>query len=131
VIAVPAVGPISSWFSRHAIVETTAGRVAEIAPACKVRRRVAHWRREAARMAKRQYHWVRVKVLNTEEKAAIASACERAIAETLRPKFLPEIRPTPQNYPVDIRSRWRLHSSVVLEEALRLVATGPVLRPPI
>jgi hypothetical protein len=40
------------------------------------------------------------------EKAAIAAACERFIAEVLKPRFLPEIRPTEFNYPVDIYGKW-------------------------
>jgi len=58
-------------------------------------------------MAKRERIWVRVKVLSKEEKAAIAAICERFIAEFLKPRFLPEIRPTEFNYPVEIFGRWR------------------------
>src|SRR6266851_2625133 len=58
-------------------------------------------------MAKRTKVWVRVRVLPAEEKAAIAAICERFIAETLKPRFLPEIRPTQFNYPVDIFGQWR------------------------
>jgi hypothetical protein len=50
---------------------------------------------------------VRVRALSTEEKAAIATACERFIGATLKPRFLPEVRPTPFNYPVDIFGKWR------------------------
>ena len=120
-----------------------------------------------------------------EEKAAIAVACERLIAGTLKPRFLPEIRPTEFNYTIDILGKWRgnkyafiaryrsgfpdnageefesafaridhveesivenrfdvmwhrhtgqwwrMHSSVTLEEALRLIETEPLLRPPL
>lgn len=58
-------------------------------------------------MAKSVKKWVRVKVLAAEEKAAIAARCERLIVETLKPRFLPEIRPTKLNYPVDMSGRWR------------------------
>lgn len=58
-------------------------------------------------MAKRQWVWVRVKALSKDEKRDIALACERFIAETLKPRFLPEIRPTEFNYPVDIFGKWR------------------------
>ncbi|MEI9981912.1 MAG: hypothetical protein WDN69_01035 [Aliidongia sp.] len=58
-------------------------------------------------MAKREWHWVRVKRLDATEKAAIAAACDRLIAETLKPRFLPEIRPTQFNYPIDIFGKWR------------------------
>jgi len=129
--------------------------------------------------------WVRVKVLAPEEKAAIAAACGRLIADKLKPRFLPEIRPTQFNYPIDLFGKWRgnkysfitryrsgfpdnageefdaafarldhleeciaetrfdvvwhrhtgqwwlLHPSVALEEALLLIETNPVLRPPI
>jgi hypothetical protein len=40
------------------------------------------------------------------EKRAIIAACERFITEVLKPRFLPEIRPTEWNYPVDILGRW-------------------------
>src|SRR3546814_7181042 len=48
-----------------------------------------------------------VKVLSNTEKAVIATTCERFIAETLRPRSLPEIRPTAFNYPIDIFGKWR------------------------
>ncbi|MFI5388009.1 MAG: hypothetical protein ACHQ50_18025 [Fimbriimonadales bacterium] len=47
------------------------------------------------------------KAITQTEKAAVASVCDRFIAETLKPKFLPEIRPTEFNYPVDIVGKWR------------------------
>lgn len=56
-------------------------------------------------MAKQARRWV--KVLAPQEKAAVAAACERFIAETLKPRFLPEIRPTSFNYPVDVFGKWR------------------------
>ncbi len=41
------------------------------------------------------------------EKAAITAACEKLIAEELRPRFLPEVRPsTTFNYPVAIEGKW-------------------------
>ena len=33
--------------------------------------------------------------------------CRRFITEILKPRFLPEIRPTRFNYPVDILGKWR------------------------
>jgi len=134
-------------------------------------------------MAKRERRWVWVKTIAADEKAAVAAACDRFIAEILKPRFLPEIRPTAFNYPVDIFGKWRgskysfitryrsgfpdnageefdlaftrldhveesvtetrfdimwhrhtgqwfrLHSSIVLEEALRLIETEPLLQP--
>jgi hypothetical protein len=134
-------------------------------------------------MPKRETGWVRMRVLSAEKKAAIAAACERFIAQTLKPRFLPEVRPTQFNYPVDILGKWRgskysfitryrsgfpanlgeefdsaftrldhveehlaetrfdvmwhrhngqwwrLHASVTLEEALRLIATESLLQP--
>ena len=56
-------------------------------------------------MARRKGLWV--KVLNPEQKVAIAARCERFIAEVLKPRFLPEVRPTEFNYPVDITGKWR------------------------
>lgn len=40
------------------------------------------------------------------EKAEIAVACERFIADILKPRFLPEVRVTEFNYPVDISGKW-------------------------
>jgi hypothetical protein len=51
--------------------------------------------------------WVRTRPLSADDKAAIATSCERFIAEILKPRFLPVIRPTPFNYPVDILGKWR------------------------
>jgi hypothetical protein len=56
-------------------------------------------------MAKRARVWVRT--LPAEEKAAIAAACQRFITETLKPRFLPEVKPTQFNYPVDLFGHWR------------------------
>ncbi len=42
-----------------------------------------------------------------QEKAVVTAACEAFIAEVLKPRFLPEIRPSKQfNYPVDICGKW-------------------------
>lgn len=56
-------------------------------------------------MATRQKVWV--KVLTKEDKTVVAVTCERFIAEVLKPRFLPEVRPTEFNFPVDITGRWR------------------------
>jgi hypothetical protein len=40
-------------------------------------------------------------------KREIIEACERFIAEFLKPRFLAEIRPTEWNYKVDIHGDWR------------------------
>ncbi len=41
------------------------------------------------------------------EKAAITAACETFIADVLKPRFLPEIRPSDRfNYPVAISGKW-------------------------
>jgi hypothetical protein len=61
-------------------------------------------------MAKRSGRWVRVKRLSAEQKATIAATCEDFIARRLRPRFLPEIRPTRLNYPVAIIGKWRSNS---------------------
>jgi hypothetical protein len=47
-----------------------------------------------------------VKPLTREEKDAIAAVCERFVADTLKPRFLPVVRPTKFNYPVEIFGRW-------------------------
>lgn len=41
------------------------------------------------------------------EKALVTAACQRFIDEVLKPRFLPAIRPTQFNYPVDILGKWR------------------------
>lgn len=46
-------------------------------------------------------------MLSPTEKAAIGAVCQRFIAETLKPRFLPEIVPSPFNYPIDILGKWR------------------------
>jgi hypothetical protein len=56
-------------------------------------------------VARRRGIWV--KMLSTADKAAIAARCERFITEVLKPRFLPEVRPTEFNYPVDILGKWR------------------------
>lgn len=56
---------------------------------------------------RKEKRWVRVKALAEEEKAAVGAACDRFIAGTLKPRFLPEVRVTQFNYPVDILGKWR------------------------
>jgi hypothetical protein len=46
-------------------------------------------------------------MLSAQDKVAIAARCDRFIADTLKPRFLPEVHPTEFNYPVDILGRWR------------------------
>ena len=41
------------------------------------------------------------------EKARFTAACERLIDQVLKPRYLPSIRPTKFNYPVDILGKWR------------------------
>jgi hypothetical protein len=44
------------------------------------------------------------------ERRVVTAACERLIAEVLKPRFLPEIRPHARfNYPVDIYGKWHGH----------------------
>jgi hypothetical protein len=40
------------------------------------------------------------------EKARIIAACQALIDDFLKPRFLPSIRPTEFNYPVDILGAW-------------------------
>lgn len=42
-----------------------------------------------------------------EEARRIAGACETLVRDVLKPRFLPEITPTPFNYCVDIHGDWR------------------------
>lgn len=52
---------------------------------------------------------MRSPTLSVTEKAAITAACQRFIDEVLTPRFLPSIRPTQFNYPVDIQGKWQAH----------------------
>lgn len=45
--------------------------------------------------------------LDAFEKSHVTVACQRFIDEILKPRFLPAIRPTAFNYPVDIQSKWQ------------------------
>src|SRR5246500_4447555 len=40
------------------------------------------------------------------EKSAVTAACQHLIDHFLKPRFLPTIRPTQFNYPVDILGKW-------------------------
>ena len=134
-------------------------------------------------MARGGWERVRVKPLTKEERSAIAVTCEQFIAGKLRPRFLPEVRPSQFNYPIEIFGKWRgskysfitryrsgwpdnageefdapftrldhlddcltgirfdvlwlrhtgqwwrSHSSVTLDEALRLIEAEPLLQP--
>jgi hypothetical protein len=51
--------------------------------------------------------WVRVIPLTAEEKVEIATACEALLENGLTPRFIPEIRPTEDNFPITLRGRWR------------------------
>ena len=55
-------------------------------------------------MRRRQGTWV--KALTANEKATIGAECDRFIAEILKPRFLPEVRPTGFNYAIDIVGKW-------------------------
>lgn len=60
-----------------------------------------------AAVSRRTKVWTPTRNLTADRKASIAAICERFIAERLKPRFLPEIRPTDFNYPVDLFGRWR------------------------
>jgi hypothetical protein len=40
------------------------------------------------------------------EKSAVTADCQQLIDDFLKPRFLPAIRPTQFNYPVDILGKW-------------------------
>ena len=50
---------------------------------------------------------MRPPAIDDGERQAIVDACNELVRDFLRPTFLPEIRPTQWNYPVDIRGEWR------------------------
>ena len=58
-------------------------------------------------MPSKGYRWVRVRRLTPEDKVNVGAACERCIGEVLKPRYLPQIRPTAFNYPIDIFGKWR------------------------
>jgi hypothetical protein len=43
---------------------------------------------------------------DASEKAVIVAACEAFIGDVLKPRFLPQIRPTQWNYVIDIHGAW-------------------------
>jgi hypothetical protein len=56
-------------------------------------------------------HWVYVggkagAKPSAEEKLAITAACERFLADVLKPRYLPAIEPTEFNYPIAIYGKW-------------------------
>lgn len=59
---------------------------------------------------KRQKIWAqrppRPKLPDETEKQAIIAACEAFIQNVVKPRFLPEIRPTKWNYLIDIHGTW-------------------------
>jgi len=56
------------------------------------------------------------------EKSAVTAACQHLIDDFLKPRFLPTIRPTQFNYPVDILGKWHGTSIVSFN------ATAPASR---
>jgi hypothetical protein len=44
--------------------------------------------------------------ISEAEKTTVTVACQRLIDEVLKPRFLPVIRPTEFNYPIDIHGKW-------------------------
>jgi hypothetical protein len=44
--------------------------------------------------------------LSNTEKVVTTAKCQRFIDEVLKPRFLPTIRPTQFNYPIDILGKW-------------------------
>src|SRR5260370_29454130 len=44
--------------------------------------------------------------LSAAEKSAVTAACQHLIDDFLKPRFLPSIRQTQFNYPVDILGKW-------------------------
>lgn len=57
-------------------------------------------------MAARNFHWTRGRKLTADEKAAISRRCDDIIERVFRPRYLPEIRPTQFNYPIDLFGKW-------------------------
>ncbi len=51
--------------------------------------------------------WERVRPFTPVDKATVTTVCDGFIANRLKPRFLPEVRETQFNYPIDIVGRWR------------------------
>jgi hypothetical protein len=51
-------------------------------------------------------HALRPALPDEVEKRAIVVTCEAFIRDVLRPRFLPEVRPTEWNYVIDIHGAW-------------------------
>jgi hypothetical protein len=49
---------------------------------------------------------MRASGLSAADKSAVTAACQQLIDDFLKPRFLPTIRPTQFNYPVDILGKW-------------------------
>jgi hypothetical protein len=49
---------------------------------------------------------VRSSSFSAAEKSTVTAACQHLIDGFLKPRFLPTIRPTQFNYPVDILGKW-------------------------
>ena len=49
---------------------------------------------------------MRASGLSAADKLAVTAACQQLIDDFLKPRFLPAIRPTQFNYPVDILGKW-------------------------
>ncbi|MGA7804747.1 hypothetical protein [Bradyrhizobium sp.] len=49
---------------------------------------------------------MRSSAFSTAEKSAVTAACQHLIDDFLKPRFLPAIRPTKFNYPVNILGKW-------------------------
>jgi hypothetical protein len=49
---------------------------------------------------------VRSTGFSAAEKSAVTAACQNLIDDFLKPRFLPTIRPTQFNYPIDIQGKW-------------------------
>lgn len=49
----------------------------------------------------------RAVAMSESEKTRVTAACQRFIDTVLKPRFLPTIRPTQFNYPVDICGKWQ------------------------
>src|SRR5216683_1015314 len=82
------------------------------------------------------------------EKSAVTAACQHLIDDFLKPRFLPTIRPTQFNYPVDILGKWHgtkyrfdlqwhrhtgewfcLHRSLTLAEAIDTLRSEGLFHP--
>jgi hypothetical protein len=90
----------------HADVVDSSERQAMLAEDERDAYAVPLWRTWIKDMARTKQRIRRPAAVDGLEKRTIVVACETFIRDVLKPRFLPEIRPTEWNYVIDIHGAW-------------------------